>query len=93
MEKEIAESLERQGKSQTEIDQIIESQRIDIPTEPIEVPNLTPGPKQDELDNFAVMPVDFSQSEPEEDSAELGLTDDDVRYLRLRWGKAYKPSE
>jgi len=29
----------------------------------------------------------------DEDDADLELTDDDKKYLRLKWGRTYRPSE
>lgn len=46
---------------------------------------VAPPPRREEEDYFAQQ----SQLTAEE----LGLTDDDVTYLRIKWGKQYKPEE
>ena len=35
----------------------------------------------------------YTEEQQEEEVEELDLTDEDKTYLRLKWGKAYKPEE
>lgn len=81
------EALERQGKTQSEIDEVLESQKVVIPDtieEPEYTVSPTPAASAQPVDNYATIPLDFTQSEPTETAEELGLTEDDVRYLKLR---------
>ena len=91
-EKEITEALERQGKLQSEIDQIIEQHHYDIPQGELKEPEISVPVEKPEEDSFISLPYE-PQKETFISAEELGLTEDDVRYLKLRWGKAYKPEE
>lgn len=85
-DKELREAMERQGKDIQEITTALEEQKI-----------ITPQKTLDEL-VFAPTeePVGFTSVEyadPAKSADELGLTDEDITYLKLKWGKAYKPEE
>lgn len=85
-EKRLRETLERQGKNIQEITMAIEEQKTIIPEKTFEEVVFAPA---DEADGYATM--DYStQAETAED---LGLTEEDITYLRLKWGKSYKPTE
>ena len=43
----------------------------------------------DEPTGFTTMEL----SEPAKTADDLGLTEEDITYLKLKWGKAYKPEE
>lgn len=94
-EKELTEAMERQGKSQTEIDEVLEANRYIIPEGELKEPEIAvaPMPADNGPESFVSMPLGGNFEETAISAEELGLTDDDVRYLKLRWGRAYKPEE
>lgn len=84
------EAMKRQGFGAAEIDQVLNENKITIPeggfTEPKYVgtpANLTP-PTYEE---------DYFDRDSEDGEIENELSDEDRRFLRLKWGKAYKPEE
>lgn len=83
---EIEQAMKRQGYSAAEIDQAIEESKTNIDfgnvREP-DHPNIITAPMEDYFDTF---------SEPDT-SIEDDLTEEDRTYLRLKWGKTYKPEE
>lgn len=92
--KKTEETMKRQGYSATEIATVLAGQQLSMPDKPLEMPDLTPEP--------AVSGYEPAMSQPEDYFAEqagididLGadLTDEDKRYLLIKWGKAYKPEE
>ena len=92
--KKTEETMKRQGYSAAEIATVLAGQQLSMPDKPLEMPDLTPGP--------AVSGYEPAMSQPEDYFAEqlgididLGadLTDEDKRYLLIKWGKAYKPEE
>ena len=81
----IETTMKQSGYSAAEIAEVIEKATFKIPDgELVEPPH--PEPQQP----FQV--ENYFQSE-EEEIDDLDLTDDDKIYLRLKWGKAYKPEE
>ena len=92
--KKTEETMKRQGYSAAEIATVLAGQQLTMPDKPLEMPDLAPGP--------AVSGYEPAMSQPEDYFAEqlgididLGadLTDEDKRYLLIKWGKAYKPEE
>lgn len=83
---DIEQAMKRQGYSAAEIDQAIEESKTNIDfgnvREP-DHPNIIAAPMEDYFDTF---------SEPDT-SIEDDLTEEDRTYLRLKWGKTYKPEE
>lgn len=84
------EAMKRQGFGAAEIDQVLNENKITIPeggfTEPEYVgtpANLAP-PTYEE---------DYFDRDSEDGEIENELSDEDRRFLRLKWGKAYKPEE
>lgn len=88
------EAMKRQGYDAVEIDKVVRENRKTIPAEGTIY----------ELDLHDPAPIDTGYtSEPTEDyfnrdnnddaEIENELSDEDRRYLRLKWGKAYKPEE
>ena len=78
------ESMERQGKDIQEITLAIEEQKNVIPEEEKSFEEIVYAeePAQTEnVDTFSTM--EFSQ-EPSKSADELGLTDEDVTYLKLK---------
>ena len=81
----IEATMKQSGYSAAEIAEVIEKATFKIPDgELVEPPH--PEPQQSfQAENY------FQPEEEEID--DLDLTDDDKIYLRLKWGKAYKPEE
>ena len=88
--KKIEETMKRQGYSMSEIDDVIQKGIHTIPDK-IEPPPL----EENEPIPFAPSYSDYfaDQSGASEDDLAADLTDEDKKYLRLKWGKAYKPEE
>ena len=89
--KKIEETMKRQGYSAAEIDSVITKATIEIPEAPVE-PIFTGVPSNP---TAAAIPQDdyFTQVSGGEDDFVDDLTEEDKLYLRLKWGKAYKPEE
>lgn len=85
-EKRLRETLERQGKDIQEITMAIEEQKAIIPEKTFEEVVFAAG---DEPTGFTQMAL----NEPAKTADDLGLTEEDITYLKLKWGKAYKPEE
>ena len=92
--KKTEETMKRQGYSAAEIATVLSGQQLTMPDKPLEMPDLTPDP--------AVFGYESAMPQQEDYFAEqigididLGadLTDEDKRYLLIKWGKAYKPEE
>lgn len=90
--KKIEETMKRQGYSMSEIDDAVNKSIFTMP-ERIEEPAATPQ----SMDPFNLGNADdyFARMSGAEDDDDLDsdLTDEDRKYLRLKWGKAYKPEE
>ena len=85
-DKELREVMERQGKDIQEITLALEEQKAILPEEKT-FEEVVFAPAEEETGFTGPAP------EPEESTDDLGLTEEDVRYLKLRWGKSYKPME
>ena len=86
----IEQTMKRQGYSAAEITQAIEKSSFDIPDKPIEQPVY-----DDHIDNtghYASGTEDYF-AQPSDTDFDDDLTDEDKLYLRLKWGKTYKPEE
>ena len=90
------EAMKRQGYSAVEIAQVKNENRIVIPeggfTEPV---YQTPVVENPQFFANAQPPEDYfaQQSGAVDDDLGNDLTDEEKTYLRLKWGKAYKPEE
>ena len=90
-EKKMREAMTHQGYSSAEIDEAIENSIIKIQDVPIrsleDLPVVSPPPQQPIGDGYTSAVYD--------DKSELGieLTDEEIIYLRTKWGKMYKPDE
>ena len=83
------EAMKRQGFSAAEIAEAIEKGSFSVPTEPLREPPL-------QTDNITDYDGDYFDRENgihEDTSIIDALTDEDKLYLRMKWGKAYKPDE
>lgn len=84
--KKIEETMKRQGYDAEQISDAINKATFAVPAEPVGPPvmNCEDAPMED---YFAM------QSGAEDDDIAGDLTEEDRTYLRLKWGKAYKPEE
>lgn len=97
-DRETEEAMKRQGYDAQEIDKVVRENRKTVPEEgkiyELNVSNA--GNNVSDLGSSVYSQQDYfaAQSGAEEDNAIVDeLTDEDKRYLRLKWGKAYKPEE
>ena len=81
----LEQTMKRQGYGAAEIAMAQEQNKVIIPPEGFKEPEYIPAPPVE--DYFAI------QSGGMEDDLGNDLTDEDRTYLRLKWGKAYKPEE
>lgn len=81
------ETMERQGYSAAEITAAIEKDAFEVPEGELEIPEYNPHAASGSEDYFGQM------SGADDDEASLNLTEEEITYLRLKWGKAYKPME
>ena len=86
-EKRIKETLQGNGRDIQEIEKVIQEIDYELPPEEIAIPVYEDEPMPEE---FGEMPSPNFAPEPEMD---LGLTPEDITYLRLKWGKNYKQEE
>ena len=84
--KKIEETMKRSGYDAQQIAEAIHKATFAVPVQPVMPPpqNYEEGPMED---YFAMM------SGADEDDMSQDLTDEDRTYLRLKWGKTYKPEE
>ena len=83
----IEETMKRQGYDAAEIASAIQKGTVGIPVEPPEPPSFDENDRDSATDYFAQM------SGGEQDDFDQDLTDEERTYLRLKWGKAYRPEE
>lgn len=81
----LEQTMKRQGYDAQQIATAIEKSSIAIPEGELKEPVYAPPPNAPTEDYFAQQSGEVEQ--------ELDLTDDDRTYLRLKWGKTYKPEE
>lgn len=88
-DKKTTEAMKRQGFSAAEIDQVLQQDRFVLPEGELSEPEYAAVPTAQSTE-----PVeDYFDRDNEDESITDELTDDDRRFLRLKWGKAYKPEE
>ena len=85
-EKRLREVMERQGKDIQEITMAIEEQKAIMPEKSFEEVVFAPA---DEPIGYTSM--DYTDVSKTAD--DLGLNEEDITYLQLKWGKSYKPEE
>ena len=95
----IEQTMKDAGYSRADIDNALEKAIQPIPENP------NPPAPIEKLEDIGLTSVPsnpfaatgdedyFSQGVPSQSAEELGLTDEDCTYLRLKWGKSYKPEE
>ena len=81
----LEQTMKRQGYDAQQIATAIEKSSIAIPEGELKEPVYAPLPNAPAEDYFAQQSGEVEQ--------ELDLTDEDRTYLRLKWGKTYKPEE
>lgn len=83
--KKIEETMKRQGYDAVQIAEAIDKATFTVPEgELVEPVHAAPAPLATE---------DYFDRGYEDESDGLDLTDEDKMYLRLKWGKSYKPEE
>lgn len=89
----LEQTMKRQGYDIQDITKAVERASYTMPQEELEVPDLKEP--EEEVNPFrATGNEDYFAEQsgaPEED--DLDLTDEDRTYLRLKWGKTYRPEE
>ena len=94
-EKKMREAMTHQGYSSAQIDEAIANQMVTAPAEHLEEPQL-PGYITPNTPAQPEQPIgDGYTSATYDDSSDLGieLSDEEIVYLRTKWGKSYKPDE
>lgn len=81
----IEQTMKRQGYDAAQIATAINKATFELPPGEIAIPEYEDGQE----DTFVQSPAQTT----EEEAFDLGLTEEDIRYLRLKWGKMYRPEE
>lgn len=87
---QIEEAMKRQGYDGAQIDEVIKKATFSIPDKPLEEPSYA-----EPASEFAASGDEDYFNEQYGDDGGIGeeLTDDDRLYLRVKWGKGYRPEE
>ena len=83
------EAMKRQGFSAAEIAESIEKGSFPVPDKPLVEPTYSDDNENEYNDDY----FDNMNGVSEDTSIVDALTDEDKLYLRMKWGKAYKPDE
>lgn len=85
------ETMKRQGYEAAEIAKVIEQSHISAPERPVPPPLTIP----DGAGNMSLNTEDYFAEQNSDYDIDIAadLTDDDKRYLLLKWGKSYTPEE
>ena len=83
------EAMKRQGFGAAEIAEAIEKGSFSVPDKPLVEPTYSDENENEYNDNY----FDNMAGMSEDTSIVDALTDEDKLYLRMKWGKAYKPDE
>ena len=84
----IKSTMQRQGYDEQEIATVINKATFDVPDQNLEIP------QYDDIALGGLGPAEpILQQSKEEAAAELGLTEEDMQYLTIKWGKTYRPEE
>lgn len=89
--RKIEETMKRQGYDAQDIANAINKATFEIPEKPLEEPTFTGVPNNP----YMASPQEdyFAQINGSDDDFADDLTEENKIYLRLKWGKAYKPEE
>ena len=92
---ETEEAMKRQGYDAQEIDQVVRENRKTIPEAGtvFELDLHDSVPTYGQLNTTGYTEDYFDRDSDNDEEIENELSDDDRRFLRLKWGKAYKPEE
>lgn len=87
------ETMKRQGYEAAEIAKVIEQSHISAPERPTPPPLTIPD--SNNADNMLLGAEDYFAEQNSDYDIDIAadLTDDDKRYLLLKWGKSYTPEE
>lgn len=91
-EKKLRDTMTAQGYSAAEITEAVEEKKVKEidPNVQQPVPDFSSVPEGITVKDSPIAPTMDYFSQPEVD---LGLTEEETQYLRLKWGNTYKPSE
>lgn len=86
----IEQAMKRQGYDAQQIAAAIQKASFELPQG-----ELAPPPEPQESDNpyLATGDEDYFEESLNNANTDFGLTEEDTIFLRLKWGKAYKPEE
>ena len=84
------EAMKRQGYGAAEIAQVLMESRETIPEGDVPIPDISAPPPQTQNNMYG---GEAYFDDGSDDELTKDLTDEDKLYLRLKWGKAYKPEE
>lgn len=89
----VEETMKRQGYEAAEIAKVIEQSHVSAPERPTPPPLTIPN--SNNTDNVSLGTEDYFAEQNSEYDIDIAadLTDDDKRYLLLKWGKSYTPEE
>ena len=90
--KKIEETMKRQGYDAVQINEAITKATFTIPDEILQEPEQSYNPYAGPTGYFEEDDY-FAQQSGEDTSFDDDLTEEDKTYLRLKWGKTYKPEE
>ena len=85
--KKIEETMKRQGYDAVQIAEAIDKASFSVPVGELSEPEFIP------TQSYDFPQEDYFEQQSGFSDDDLDLTDDDKMYLRLKWGKAYKPEE
>lgn len=71
------ETMRRNGFSEIEIEKTIQEGRTAMPAKPLP-------------EEMGTEPTPLQKNKPKKN---MGLTDDDIAYLTMKWGAAYEPEQ
>lgn len=85
--KKIEEAMKRQGYDREQIDEVLDKATFNVPE------GVAPPPPPQPTSTWDAPAPDYSFSAQIENEMVGDLTDEDRRYLCLKWGKTYRPEE
>lgn len=82
----IEQTMKRQGYDAAQIAEVLNKSTFDVPKGELEIPQYA-----DQQEENMFLPQ--KTQTVEEEAFDLGLTEEDTLYLKLKWGKMYRPEE
>lgn len=89
----VEETMKRQGYEAAEIAKVIEQSHISAPERPTPPPLTIPNSNNTDSVSLGIEDYFAEQNSEYDIDIAADLTDDDKRYLLLKWGKSYTPEE